>query len=497
MMNIFRAGVFLLVVNSIGCSPNPNERLDSKNQGKPNIVYILADDLGYGDLAYYGQDKIKTPNLDKLAAGGMIFTNHYAGSTVCAPSRSALMTGLHTGHTPVRGNKEFQPEGQEPLPDSVITIAKVMKGAGYTTGAFGKWGLGFIGTTGDPNVQGFDKFFGYNCQRQAHRYYPQHLWDNEKKILLPGNDWENKTTYAPDVIQEKTLAFIEENKDDPFFMFVPMVIPHAELAAPEDSLLQKYRNRFTEENPYVGKKGADYGPGLKVPMYQSQAEPRATFAAMIQRMDVHVGEIIERLEAMGIAENTIVMFASDNGPHKEGGADPDFFNSNGDLRGHKRDLYEGGIRTPLIVNWPSKIKPGQVTDHISAFWDMLPTCAEIAGVKNIPATDGISFLPTLLKQEDQPEHDYLYWEFVEQGGKQAVRKGNWKAVKVNVKKNPDAPVELYNLSEDPSETNDIAAQHPDIVREMDSLINRSHTPNPVFPLYSSEGDMEAKAFLGE
>jgi arylsulfatase A len=495
MINILKRGAFLCTIVFFGCTPKANESSVSENQDKPNIIYILADDLGYGDVGAYGQDKIETPNIDKLAAGGIMFTNHYAGSTVCAPSRSALMTGLHTGHTPVRGNKEFQPEGQHPLTDSVLTIPKLMKDAGYITGAFGKWGLGFIGTSGDPNTQGFDRFYGYNCQRQAHRYYPEHLWDNASKVMLSGNNWENKITYAPDVIQKQTLAFIEDNKNQPFFMFVPMVIPHAELAAPEDSLLKKYRERFTEDKPFVGKKGADYGPDLKVRMYQSQAEPRATYAAMIQRMDVYVGEIIERLKALGIAENTIVMFASDNGPHKEGGADPDFFNSNGELRGHKRDLYEGGIRTPLIVNWPSKIKPGQVTDHISAFWDVLPTCAEIAGVKNIPTTDGISFLPTLLRQEDQPEHDYLYWEFVEQGGKQAVRKGSWKAVRVDVKKNPYAPVELYNLSEDPSETNNIASQHPEVVKEMEALMVKSHDPNPVFPLFSSEeGNIEAKAF---
>ncbi|MEX2336501.1 MAG: arylsulfatase [Fulvivirga sp.] len=488
--NILKVGFCLCAVFAFGCSPNTKSV--SENLGKPNIIYILADDLGYGDLGCYGQEKIETPNIDKLAAGGIKFTNHYSGSTVCAPSRSSLMTGLHTGHTPVRGNKEHKPEGQQALPDSVTAIAQVMKTAGYATGAFGKWGLGFIGTTGDPNHQGFDQFFGYNCQRQAHRYYPEYLWHNSKKVFLPGNDWKNKETYAQDVIQEKTLAFIEANKDKPFFAFVPMVIPHAELAAPEDSLLQKYRNKFTEEKPYKGGKGSAYGPDLKISRYQPQPEPRATFAAMVQRMDVYVGQIVEKLEKAGIADNTIIMFASDNGPHKEGGADPNFFQSNGELRGHKRDLYEGGIRTPFIVNWPSKVKAGQTSAHISAFWDILPTLAEIAGAEQVPENDGISFLPTILGEKDQAKHDNLYWEFVEQGGKQAVRKGDWKAVKVNVKENPDAPIELYNLAKDLSEQNDVASQHPDIVKEMNAIMDKSHESNQLFPLFSSESNDHKK-----
>lgn len=484
-MNKIIIGFFLLPILFFRCSPKPSETSISDHQEKVNIIYILADDLGYGDLGCYGQDKIETPNIDKLAAGGIIFTNHYSGSTVCAPSRSALMTGMHTGHTPVRGNKEYEPEGQHPLTDSVRTLPEILREAGYVTGAFGKWGLGFVGTTGDPKTQGFDKFYGYNCQRQAHRYYPVHLWDNDSKVMLPGNDWKNKTTYAPDVIQQKALSFIEDNKGQPFFMYVPMVIPHAELAAPEDSLLQKYRNRFTEEKPFVGTKGADYGPDLEVRKYQSQPEPRATYAAMIQRLDVHVGQIVEKLEDLGIAHNTIIMVTSDNGPHVEGGNDPDFFNSNGKLRGVKRDLYEGGIRVPFIINWPSKIAAGRVTDHISAFWDVMPTIAEIAGAEDVPGSDGLSFLPTLLEQ-DQPVHEYLYWEFVAQGGKQAVRKGNWKAVRLNVKKNANAPLELYNLSEDPSESNDLALEYPNIVKEMETIMAQSHEQNPVFPLFASE-----------
>ena len=484
--------VFCGAVALSGCTSPSSETAVTEIREKPNIIYILADDLGYGDIGAYGQEKIETPNIDKLAAGGILFTNHYSGSTVCAPSRSVLMTGLHTGHTPVRGNKEFQPEGQHPLTDTVLTIPQLLKDQGYATGAFGKWGLGFIGTSGDPNTQGFDKFYGYNCQRQAHRYYPAHLWDNASKVMLPGNDWENKSTYAPDVIQEQALAFIEDNKDRPFFMYVPMVIPHAELAAPEDYLLQKYRQKFTEEKPFVGSKGADYGPDLEVRKYQSQPEPHATFAAMVQRMDVHVGQIMSKLKDLGIDNNTIIMFTSDNGPHLEGGADPDFFNSNGNLRGFKRDLYEGGIRVPFIVNWPSWIKPGRVSDHISAFWDVLPTVAELAGAE-VPQSDGVSFLPTLMGEDDQETHDFLYWEFVERGGKQAIRKGDWKAVRLDVTKNPDAPIELYNLKDDPSENNDLADQHPEIVEEMERLMAESHEPNPVFHLFSSESGLTVEA----
>lgn len=464
-----------------GCSSGTGEA----EEKRPNIIYILADDLGYGDLGCYGQEKIETPHLDNLAAGGIRFVNHYSGSTVCAPSRSSLMTGLHTGHTPVRGNREYYPEGQEALPDSIPSIAEIMKKQGYATGAFGKWGLGFIGTSGDPNRQGFDRFFGYNCQRQAHRYYPEYLWDNNTQVRLPGNDWSHKETYAQDVIHKRALAFMEENKDQPFFLFLPYVLPHAELAVPEDSLVRKYRDKFTEPNPYTGKEGADYGPGLKIPAYQSQPEPRATYAAMVQRLDVYVGQIVAKLEELGLSGNTVIMFASDNGPHVEGGNDPAFFNSNSNLRGHKRDLYEGGIRTPFIVSWPSKIKSGRVTDHISAFWDVLPTLADLAGMDALPETDGISFLPTLLGKDSQPVHDHLYWEFSGRGGKQAVRKGNWKAVRLNIRKDPDAPVELYDLSKDPGETSNVAARHPDLVKEMKALMEQSHEPNAVFPLFPS------------
>lgn len=443
----------------------------------PNIIFILADDLGYGDPSCYGQQKFSTPNIDRLASQGVRFTRHYAGSTVCAPSRSVLMTGLHTGHTFVRGNREVQPEGQVPLPDSVTTLPEILRRAGYVTGAFGKWGLGFPGSEGAPLNQGFDHFSGYNCQRYAHRYYPAYLWEDGQKVPLEGNDWTRKVTYAPDVIQEKTLDFIRQNRDTSFFAFVPSVIPHAELVVPEDSIFQHYRGQFPEQ-PYEGGPGADYGPDMVIGKYCSQEYPHATFVSMVRRLDLYVGQIMDLLEELGIEGNTIVMFSSDNGPHQEGGADPDYFNSNGGLRGIKRDLYEGGIRVPFIVSWPEKIDPGRTSEHVSAFWDLLPTLAEIAGVE-IGGTDGISFLPELL-EEDQPEHAYLYWEFHEQGGKQAILRGEWKAVRLNVREAPMGIPELYNLEEDPSEQHNVAPGHPDLVRQLCVLMEEARVPSQLF-----------------
>ena len=456
---------------------------ESMTVAKPNIIYILADDMGYGDLGCYGQKKYNTPNLDKLAAKGMRFTQHYSGSTVCAPSRSSLLTGQHTGHTPVRGNLEVQPEGQYPLPAATVTMAEVLKNAGYVTGAFGKWGLGYPGSEGDPNMQGFDEFFGYNCQRMAHRYYPAYVWHNQEKALMDGNDWEHTVTYAPDEIQKATLEFIQNNKDTVFFAYVPLILPHAELISPDDSIFKKFDGRY-EETPYVATKGADYGPDLIIGKYCSQPKPRATFASMNYRVDAYVGQIIAKLEELGIAENTIVMFASDNGPHKEGGADPEFFDSNGNLRGFKRDLYEGGIRTPFIAYWPGKIKAGVVSDHISAFWDVLPTCADIAGVKSYAANDGISFLPELLGQNDQKNHEYLYWEFHEKGGRQAVRLGKWKGVVYNVNAAKKGELQVYNLETDPSEEYDIAEENPQIVAKMKTIMKEARTESDVFKFKS-------------
>ncbi len=469
---------------ALGCiiisSCNQQKKSDPKEDGteieKPNIVFILADDLGYGDLSSYGQDKFSTPNIDKLAKKGMMFTEHYSGSTVCAPSRSVLMTGLHTGHTYIRGNKEVRPEGQHPLPSNIFTLANGLQEAGYKTGAFGKWGLGFPGSEGDPVNQGFNIFYGFNCQRLGHNYYPDHLWSNKDSIVLTGNQGYQKEVYAPEIIHEKTLEFIDNHKDSPFFLYVPSIIPHAELAAPLEEM-KMYENAFPKGKPYEGAEGEHYGTGP----YGSQENPRQAFAAMVTVLDNQVGDIVKKLEEHGLIENTIIIFTSDNGPHKEGGADPDFFNSNGPFRGEKRDLYEGGIRVPLIVRWDQEIKPGTTSDHISAFWDFLPTFSEITGF-NIPhEIDGVSMLPTLKgNPPEQQEHEYLYWEFHELGGRQAIRKGKWKAVKYEVLENPEAPLELYNLEEDIGEKNNIAMEHPDIVKEMQTIFENARTPSKVF-----------------
>jgi arylsulfatase A-like enzyme len=450
---------------------------------KPNVIYILADDLGYGDFSCYGQKKFSTPNLDKLAAKGIKLTQHYSGSTVCAPSRSSLMTGQHTGHTPIRGNRELPDEGQTPIPAATETIAEVFKKAGYVTGAFGKWGLGFVGTEGDPNKQGFDEFFGYNCQRKAHRYYTPYLWHNAEKVFLPGNDYMHTVTFSQDVIQDATLEFISKNKENPFFAYIPFVLPHAEIIAPNDSIYTMFKGKFIEDKPYAppANSGNDYGPGLIEAKYASQKEPHAVYAAMVTRIDVYVGQIMAKLEELGIAENTLVIFTSDNGPSVEGGADPTFFNGTAGLRGVKRDLYEGGIRSPFLAVWPNKIKPGIVSDHISAFWDMKPTFADILGEENIQ-TDGISMLPTLLGKKGQKQHAYLYWEFTEGKHKTAVRKGEWKAIYFLEEKNPTEAFQLFNLKNDPYEKENIAAQNPKMVDQMKQIMQDSHVESALFPL---------------
>lgn len=451
------------------------QNIDKEKQ--PNIIYILADDLGYGDLSCYGQEKFKTPNIDKLASQGMLFSQHYSGSTVCAPSRSALLTGMHTGHTVVRGNKEIQPEGQYPISDDTYTLAEAMKKSGYVTGAFGKWGLGFPGSEGDPINQGFDEFYGYNCQRLGHHYYPDHLWSNKDSIVLEGNLGLLKEAYAPSLIHDKTLQFIEQNKSKPFFLYVASIIPHAELAAPE-ALIKKYRNKFLPEKVY---KGVDDGSDYRKGPYGSQNESHAAFAAMVDLLDQQVGEIMSKVEELGIAENTIIIFTSDNGPHEEGGADPDYFDSNGLLKGKKRDLYEGGIRVPMIAKWQGKIEAGSKTDHISAFWDVFPTLSDVTGVEIPKNIDGISFLPELLgNNSEQKKHDYLYWEFHEKGGRQAIRMGDWKAVKYNVLKTPNKPMELYNLANDLGEENNVTMQFPEVVKQIEALFQEARTPSDVF-----------------
>ncbi len=443
----------------------------------PNIVLIIADDLGYGDLSCYGQTHFSTPNIDQIAKEGIMFTQHYAGSTVCAPSRSVLLTGLHSGHTPIRGNGNAEPEGQIPLPQETITISRLLQDKDYTTGAFGKWGLGFISNEGSPLKHGFNKFFGYYCQSLAHRYYPEYIWDNEKKIELK-NDGKRKIEYAPDLIQSEALRFIENNKNNKFFLFLPYTLPHAELIVPEDEILQMYRDKYLPEKEYIG---SDYGASYNNRGYCSQKEPHAVFAAMISRLDKYVGEILYKLKELGIDDNTIVIFTSDNGPHREGGADPDYFDSNGPLRGYKRNLFEGGIRVPFLAKWPRYITAGSVSNHTSAFWDILPTLAEITHI-NIPANiDGISFLPTLLGKENQKKHESLYWEFHEQGGKQAVRLNNWKGIRFGVHKNPDSPISLYNLNNDLCEERDVSLEHPEIVKNIEEIMINEHTQSSLFP----------------
>ncbi|WP_163322806.1 arylsulfatase [Draconibacterium mangrovi] len=460
----------------------PKTKTTDSQPARPNIIYILADDLGYGDLSCYGQTHFSTPNIDKLAANGMLFTQHYSGSTVCAPSRSTLMTGQHTGHTPVRGNKEWQPEGQYPMAASAVTVAEALKEAGYSTGAFGKWGLGYPGSEGDPNMQGFDEFYGYNCQRMGHNYYPYHLWHNQEKIVLEGNSGKKTESYGPELMHKEALRFIENNKNQPFFMYYPSIIPHAELFAPEE-YIAKYRGKLEPEKAY---KGVDDGPNYKQGGYGSQQETHAAFAAMVDYLDMQVGEIVAKLKELGIYDNTLIIFTSDNGPHLEGGADPDYFNSNGPLKGYKRDLYEGGIRVPMIAMWNGKIKAASTSNHISAFWDVFPTIAEITGISAPDSIDGVSFLPTLLGEEQTAQHDYLYWEFHELKGRQAVRKGDWKLVRYNVFTPEKTTTELYNLATDVGEENNVAADHPELVEEMITLIEKSHTKSDLFKFGNEE-----------
>jgi arylsulfatase A-like enzyme len=436
----------------------------------PNIIFILADDLGYGDLGCYGQKRIKTPNIDKMAAEGMRFTDHYAGSTVCAPSRCSLMTGLHTGHCLVRGNARV------PLRPEDLTVAELLKQAGYTTGIIGKWGLGEPDTTGIPNKQGFDYWFGYLNQRHAHNYYPKYLWRNEEKVELanevnhiidghdrsPGGVATKKVEYSHDLFTEEALTFIKKNNKGPFFLYLAYTIPHA--------------------NNEAGNKGMEV-PSLEPYTQWDWPEAQQSHAAMITRMDRDIGILMDKLKHLGLDDNTLVMFSSDNGPHKEGGADPRFFRSYGPLRGYKRDLYEGGIRVPMTARWPGRIKPGSVTDHVSAFWDFLPTCCELAGTKPPQDIDGISLLPTLLSRDsEQKKHEFLYWEFHEQGKKQAVRMGDWKGVRLNVAKDPDGPIELYNLKDDIAEKNNIADAHPEIIAKIDMIMYSARTPSRHWPL---------------
>lgn len=448
---------------------------------RPNVVFILADDLGWGDLSCYGQQKFNTPNIDSLAITGTRFTQCYAGTTVSAPSRSCLVTGTHSGHTPVRGNIELPPEGQYPLPADAATLFRTFKDAGYTTGVFGKWGLGYIGTTGDPAEQGVDRFFGYNCQLLAHSYYPDHLWDNSSRVELTDNTDDipyGKGTYAPDRIHAEALEFLDGmDAGKPFFLFYPTTIPHAELIVPEDSIIQRFRGRFPE-TPYHG---IDSGPAFRKGGYCSQEYPRAYFAAMVTRLDVYVGQLVKKLREKGLYDNTIILFASDNGPHLEGGADPDFFDSNGPYRGYKRDLYEGGIRVPMLVSWPGHIPAGRDDDFICAFWDLPFTFGELVGAEP-QSGDGLSLLPLWENRPGQREHDCLYFGFMEMDGREAVRQGPWKLLHLDIR-SEHPRYELYNLDEDPSEEHDLSAEYPEKAAELKTRMHEAYTEDPAWPLF--------------
>lgn len=455
-------------------------------QKKPNIIYIYADDMGYGELGCYGQAKIKTPHLDAMAKEGMRFTQHYTGAPVCAPARGMLMTGRHSGHSYIHGNYElggFEDStegGQMPLLEHTFTIAKMLKKAGYATAAIGKWGLGMINTSGDPNQQGFDYFYGYLDQKQAHNHYPTHLWENGRWDTLKNPvitvhkplDSTQATDkdfayfrgkeFAPAKLTQKALAYLDKHAQEPFFLYLPYTLPHLSLQAPEE-YVKKYIGQF-DEQPYYGQKG-----------YAATRYPLSTYAAMISFLDDQVGIILDKIKKLGLDENTIIFFSSDNGATFDvGGANRHFFNSNGGLRGAKTDLFEGGIREPFIARWPGRIKAGTVNPHVSVQFDLMATLAELTNQK-IEPTDGISFLPALLgKDAQQQKHAYLYFEFPENGGQLAVRMDNWKGVKRDMRQHPENPWLLFDLSKDVNETTDIAAQHPELVTRFEAIVKKEH-----------------------
>ncbi len=432
----------------------------------PNIVFIMADDLGYAELGCYGQKKIETPNIDRLAAEGMRFTQHYTSAPVCAPARCSLMTGKHGGHAIVRDNFEVRPSvfgdafgGQYPLPDEAVTIAELLKARGYATGAFGKWGLGGVSTSGDPLKQGFDRFFGYNCQRHAHNLYPRYLVDNDRQRPLPGNTRGlTGDTYAPQAIADEMLKFIREHRDEPFFVYYPSVLPHLALQAPEEDVAH-YKGRWPE-TPYTGR------------AYLPNPTPRATYAAMITFLDKQVGRLMALLKELELDDNTIVFFTSDNGTTMlKAQVDYEFFESVGPLRGLKGLVYEGGIRVPLVVRWPGKIQPGTESDLLCAHYDVMATLCDLTGIEPPADTDGVSYLPTLLGHSDrQRRHEFLFWDFAGYGGQLAVRLGKWKGVRRNLRRKPDAPLELYDLSRDIGEKHNVAKDHPDVVERMKRIM---------------------------
>lgn len=487
------------------CSISIISCTESKNDDtKPNIIYILADDLGYGELGSYGQKLIETPNIDNLAKSGMRFTQHYSGAPVCAPSRCVLLTGKHSGHALVRGNDEWAErgevwdyvamikdstlEGQRPIPKGTVTIGTLLQKAGYETAVVGKWGLGAPNTEGIPNKQGFDFFFGYNCQRQAHTYYPVHLYKNENRVFLNNdtipphakldinsdpNDPDsyskyNLNVYAPDLMFDEITNFIDENKKEPFFLYWATPIPHAPLQAPK-KWVDGYIDKFGNEVPYLGNRG-----------YFPNQHPHATYAAMISYLDDQVGQLVNQLKGLGLYENTLIIFTSDNGPTYNGGTDSEWFDSAKPFKSGqgwgKGFMHEGGIRIPMIASWPGKIAAGSETDHISAFWDVLPTLCEVAGISTDYQTDGISFLPTLINSQTQLDHEFLYWEFPAYNGQQAIRLGNWKGLRTDIF-DGNMEVELFDLENDPGEQQNVAEEHPEIIERMEKIMIEQHS-NP-------------------
>lgn len=457
-----RCFVLLTVLSSLNLFLTTVTR--AADQQKPNIIFIMADDLGYAEVGCYGQTKIKTPHIDQLAADGMKFTQAYAGCMVCQPSRSVLMTGQHTGHTAVRAN-----DLNQLLYEEDKTVAEVLKSAGYATGCFGKWGLGYEGTPGRPNQKGFDQFTGQLLQVHAHFYYPFWIWRNEEKVMLPENENNQRGTYIQDLIHADAKSFIRQNSKQPFFAYLSYILPHVELVVPEES-----------ERPYRGKfpkrEIKDPRPG-----YIGSEDGLTTFAGMVSRLDAHVGEVVKLLEELGIRDNTLIIFTSDNGGQGGNWKEmTDFFEGNAPLKGHKGTMYEGGLRVPFIASWPGKIAPGTTSELQIAFWDMLPTFADVAHAK-VPVgvdIDGISILPTLLGKRTQKKHDYLYWEYTKgQIRSRALRMGDWKAVQNRMNR----PIELYNLKQDVGETKDLASQNPEQVKQMTEAMQQAHTEPRDFP----------------
>ena len=476
--------LFLLGACALAACQQPAEE-------PPNIIYFLADDLGYGEVGAYGQKLIHTPNLDRLAAEGLRFTQHYSGSPVCAPSRCTLVTGRHTGHCYVRDNFELggfadeEEHGQLPLRKGSFTLGRMLQDAGYATAVVGKWGLGGPGSTGVPNQQGFDFFYGYLDQKQAHNYYPTHLWNNgvwdtlRNEYFHPhqrfdGDDLHDPAAYdrykgvdyAPDLMMDEAEAFVRRNADRPFFLYLPHVVPHLALQVPDEALA-RYDGVFDEE-PYPGGQG-----------YLPHIRPTSAYAAMITRMDEHLGRLMALLDELDLSDNTLVMFSSDNGPTYVGSVDVELFNSSGGLRGGKGEVYEGGIRVPMLARWPAQIVPGTTTDHVSAFWDVIPTIADVVGIPVEAEVDGTSFLPVLLGTAP-PTPSQMYWEYFGRrwNGAQAVRMGDWKGVRLGGRTDPNAPIALYDLASDPAETQDVASQHPAVVEEIDAVM-RSRSPSHI------------------